>query len=328
MVALLSVREESFPLKGAFRISRGARTEARVLVCEITQDGIVGRGECTPYARYGETLDGVAAAIAAIGPAIGGGLGREGLQRAMRPGAARNAVDCALWDLEAKRSGKRVWEIAGLPPPQPVITAFTLSIDTPQAMGQAAREASGRPLLKLKLAGDGLDAERVELVRENAPSARLIVDANEALTLEETERIAPRLAAAGVELLEQPLPADADEALRGHALPIPIGADESCHDTATLERLAGIYQVVNIKLDKTGGLTEALRLKATAERLGLRIMVGCMMATSLSMAPALIVAQGASFVDLDGPLWMARDRDPGLHYEGSLAHPPQPELWG
>lgn len=328
MVARLSVREEVFPLKGSFRISRGARTEARVLVCEIEQDGAIGRGECTPYARYGETVEAVAQAIGAMGPSIAGGLGREGLQRAMKAGAARNAIDCALWDLEAKRAGKRVWELAGLPEPKPVITAYTLSVDTPEAMGAAAKEAADRPLLKLKLTGDGQDAERVAAVRANAPEARLIVDANEALTLAEVERIAPALAAARVELLEQPLHAEQDETLRGRQVPLPLGADESCHDTATLGRLQGLYQVVNIKLDKTGGLTEALRLKAAAERMGFRVMVGCMLATSLSMAPAHLVAQGADFVDIDGPLLLAADREPGLRYEGSLVHPPEAELWG
>jgi len=325
---LLTVHEEVFPLRGTFRISRGARTEARVLVCEIAEGDVIGRGECTPYARYGETMDEVARAIAAIGPSIAGGLGREGLQRAMRPGAARNAVDCALWDLEAKQAGRRVWDLAGLPEPAPVTTAFTLSVDTPEAMGKAAAEAAARPLLKLKLTGDGEDAARVATVRANAPQARIIVDANEALTLDGALAIAPALAAARVEMLEQPLHAEADEALRGVSFPLPLGADESCHDTATLPRLAGLYQVVNIKLDKTGGLTEALRLREAARAAGFRVMVGCMLASSLSMAPAHLVAQGADFVDIDGPLLMARDRIPGLRYDGSLVHPPDPDLWG
>lgn len=328
MPRLLTVREEVFPIRGTFRISRGARTEARVLVCEIADGDVVGRGECTPYARYGETLDEVARAIAAIGPAIAGGLEREGLQRAMRPGAARNAVDCALWDLEAKQAGRRVWELAGLPEPEPVTTAFTLSVDTPEAMGRAAAEAADRPLLKLKLTGDEEDADRVAAVRANAPKARIIVDANEALTLEAAVALAPALAEAGVELLEQPLHAEADEALRGVPFPLPLGADESCHDTATLPRLVGLYQVINIKLDKTGGLTEALRLRAAAEAAGFRVMVGCMLASSLAMAPAHLVAQGAAFVDIDGPLLLARDRSPGLRYERSLVHPPEPGLWG
>jgi len=325
---LLTVREEVFPLRGTFRISRGARTEARVVVCEITDGDHHGRGECTPYARYGETVEDVARAIAAIGPAIAGGLDREGLSRAMRPGAARNAVDCALWDLEAKRSGRRVWEIADLPKPSPVTTAFTLSVDTPEAMGRAAAEAAERPLLKLKLTGDGEDAARVASVRASAPAARIIVDANEALTLDQARAIAPALAEARVELLEQPLPADVDEALRDTAFPVPLGADESCHDTATLPRLVGLYQVVNIKLDKTGGLTEALRLREAAYAAGFRVMVGCMLASSLAMAPAHLVAQGADFVDIDGPLLMARDRTPGLRYDGSLVAPPDAALWG
>ncbi len=328
MVAHLSVREEVFPLARTFRISRGARSEARVVVCEIEEEGLIGRGECVPYARYGETVEEVLAAIAAIGPAIAGGLGREGLGHAMRPGAARNAVDCALWDLEAKRSGRRVWELAGLMPPEPQVTAFTLAVDTPQAMAEAAAAAAAMPLLKLKLTGDGLDAERIAAVRAAAPEARLIVDANEALSLDSLEQLAPTLVEAEVDLLEQPLPADADEALRGRDWGVPIGADESAHDTATLDRLVGLYAVVNIKLDKAGGLTEALRLKANAERLGFRVMVGCMVGSSLAMAPAHLVAQGAAFVDLDGPLWLARDREHGLRFDGGLVHPPDPALWG
>lgn len=328
MPRLLTVHEEVFPLRGTFRISRGARTEARVLVCEITEGDVIGRGECTPYARYGETVDDVAAAIGAIGPSIAGGLGREGLQRAMRAGAARNAVDCALWDLEAKLAGKRVWELAGLPEPKPVTTAYTLSVDSAEAMGKAAAEAAARPLLKLKLTGDGEDAARVAAVRANAPEARIIVDANEALTLEQARDIAPALAEARVEMLEQPLHAEQDEALRDVAFPLPLGADESCHDTTTLKRLVGLYQIVNIKLDKTGGLTEALRLRDAAQAAGFKVMVGCMLASSLSMAPAHLVAQGADFVDIDGPLLMARDRSPGLRYDGSLVQPPEPDLWG
>ncbi|MCS6853223.1 MAG: dipeptide epimerase [Elioraea sp.] len=327
MVAHLSVREEVFPLARTFRISRGARTEARVVVCEIEEEGLIGRGECVPYARYGETVDDVVAAIAAIGPAIAGGLRREGLAHAMRPGAARNAVDCALWDLEAKRTGRRAWELAGLAPPEPLVTAFTLAVDTPEAMAKAAA-AARMPLLKLKLTGDGQDAERIASVRAAAPEARLIVDANESLTIDSLDRLAPTLADARVELLEQPLPAEGDEVLRGRDFGVPVGADESVHDTATLARLVGLYSVVNIKLDKTGGLTEALRLRANAERLGFRIMVGCMVGSSLAMAPAHLVAQGAAFVDLDGPLWLARDRDHGLRYEGGLVHPPMPALWG
>ena len=328
MVAHLSVREEVFPLARPFRISRGARSEARVVVCEIEEEGLIGRGECVPYARYGETVEDALAAIAAIGPAIAGGLGREGLAHAMRPGAARNAVDCALWDLEAKRSGRRVWERAGLAPPAPLVTAFTLAVDTPQAMAEAAAAAAGMPLLKLKLTGDGLDAERIAAVRAAVVEARLIVDANEALSLHALEQLAPTLVETKVELLEQPLPANADEALRGRDWGVPLGADESVHDTATLDRLVGLYTVVNIKLDKTGGLTEALRLKANAERLGFRVMVGCMVGSSLAMAPAHLVAQGAAFVDLDGPLWLARDRDHGLRFEGGLVYPPEPSLWG
>ena len=324
----LTVRRESFPIRGAFRISRGAKTEAQVVVAEIRDGDAVGRGECVPYARYGETLDGVVAAIAARAGAVADGLDGEGLNRVMAAGAARNALDCALWDLQAKLAGRPVWQLAGLAqPPRPVVTAFTLSVDTPEAMAAAARAAADRPLLKLKLTGAG-DVERVRAVREAVPSARLIADANEAWTLDQLGAFAPEMAALGVELIEQPLPAAADEGLLGVACPVPLGADESCHGRDGLEALAGLYQVVNIKLDKTGGLTEALRLKAAAEAAGFGIMVGCMVATSLAMAPALLVAQGARLVDLDGPLLLAADRVPGLRYDGAWVHPSEPAVWG
>ena len=328
MPRTLTVRREFFPIRGSFRISRGAKTEAGVVVAEIRDGEALGRGECVPYARYGETLEGVIAAIEALGPAVAAGLGREELDRALPPGAARNALDCALWDLEAKFTGVPAWRLAGLgAPPVPVVTAFTLSLDTPDAMAEAACAASDRPLLKLKLTGDG-DLERVAAVRAAAPSARLIADANEGWSLEQLRAFAPALAALGVELIEQPLPAAADGALAGFASPVPLGADESCHGRDGLERLRGRYRVLNIKLDKTGGLTEALRLKRAAEDAGFGVMVGCMVATSLAMAPALLVAQGALLVDLDGPLLLAVDRAPGLRYQGAVVHPPEPALWG
>jgi len=326
----LLVRRESFPIRGAFRISRGAKTSAEVVVAEVGDgDGFVGRGECVPYARYGESVDSVVEELEAMADAVADGLGRLTLRTTMHAGAARNALDCALWDLEAKRTRVPAWVLAELPAePQPLSTCFTLSLEEPEIMAAAARTAVQRhELLKMKLTGDG-DLERVHAVREAAPKARLIVDANEGWTLDHLARYAPAFAALGVELIEQPLPAGDDEALRGFPCPVPLGADESCHGLASLERLKGLYQVVNIKLDKTGGLTEALLLKAAAEAAGFRVMVGCMVATSLAMAPAVLVGQGAAFVDLDGPLLLAEDRKPGLRYDGALVHPPEAEVWG
>jgi len=296
-----------------------------------TADGreIRGRGECVPYARYGETVDGVIAAIEAQAAAVTAGMDRAALQSAMPAGAARNALDCAFWDLECKATGQPAWRLAGLPEPAPVATAFTLSLAAPVEMGRAAREAVSMPLLKLKLGGvHAEDIERVRLVRENAPNSRLIVDANEGWTIEQLAVLAPELAALGVALIEQPLPAGQDAALAGFASPVPLGADESCHDIDGLVDLRARYSVVNIKLDKTGGLTEALRLKAAAQAAGFQVMVGCMVATSLSMAPAFLLAQGAEFVDLDGPLLLARDREPGIAYDGAFMSPPSAVLWG
>ncbi|MDZ5646145.1 N-acetyl-D-Glu racemase DgcA [Nitrospirillum sp. BR 11828] len=329
---VLVIRAETFPIRGTFRISRGAKTEAQVVVAEVTAEGprgpVTGRGECVPYARYGETVAGVMAALDAQGAAVAAGLTRAELQTRLPPGAARNALDCALWDLEAKLAGTPVWRLAGLTAaPGPVSTAFTLSVDTPENMGRAAAAARHCPLLKLKLTGEG-DLERVAAVRENAPLSRLMVDANEGWSLDQLDHYAPRLAALGVELLEQPLSAGRDAELTDYRCPIPLGADESVHGLDSLEALVGRYQVANIKLDKTGGLTEALALKAACEAAGLRVMVGCMVATSLSMAPAHLLAQGAAFVDLDGPLLLARDRTPGIFYDGTTAAPPPPDLWG
>lgn len=325
----LSVRVESFPIRGTFRISRGAKTEARVVVAEIEDGGVTGRGECVPYARYGETVEEVAALIGGLAEAVSAGLDREALQATLPPGAARNALDCAFWDLEAKLTGVPVWQSADLASaPGPVSTAFTLSVDTPDAMLAAARDSAEKPLLKLKLSGDGLDLERVRAVRAGAPASRLMVDANEGWTLAELERLAPQFHALGVEMIEQPLPAAADDALLGRRFPVKLGADESVHGLDSLDRLRGKYQVVNIKLDKTGGLTEALALRRAAEAAGLEVMVGCMVATSLAMAPAALLAQGAAWVDLDGPLLLATDRSPGLRYEGTTLFPPEPALWG
>ncbi len=329
----LEITPEAFPIAGAFVISgRGdakpwVRTEARVLTVTITRDGITGRGECTPYPRYFETLESATAEIRAIEAQLQAGLDRQGLLTAMRAGAARNAVDCALWDWEAKAAGKRVWELAGLPAPMPVVSAFTLSLGDPDAMREKARENAHRPLLKVKLGGSG-DVERLRAVREGAPRTRIIIDANEGWTTETYAEMARALPELGVEMVEQPLPAAADAALAGIERPLPVCADESCHDRASLPGLRGKYDVVNIKLDKTGGLTEALDLAALAKDRGIELMVGNMMGTSLAMAPAVLVAQGAEIVDLDGPLLLAEDRNPQLHYDEAGAHPPVPALWG
>ena len=320
----ITVRTETFPIAGVFAISRGARTEARVLTVEIRAGGRTGRGECVPYARYGETPEGVAAAIEGLPRAFD----RATLQTLLPAGAARNAVDCALWDLEARQSGRRVWELAGLPPPGPVLTAYTLSLGTPEAMRQAAADHQARPLLKVKLGGGAEDLERLRAVRDGAPQARLIVDANEGWTPALYAEMTPHLAAAGVELVEQPLPAGADAALADLPRPVPVCADESCHDRASLPALTGRYDMINVKLDKTGGLTEALALIAEARRAGFGVMVGCMVGTSLGMAPTVLAAQGAAVTDLDGPLLLARDRAVPLRYDAAGVHPSEAELWG
>ena len=323
----LDVRAESWPIRGSFTISRGRRTVAELVVVEITDGERVGRGEAVPYARYGETAADTVARIRALEAVLTDGLDRDRLASHLPPGAARNAVDCALWDLAAKRTGRSVWDLAGLGPPKPLTTAYTISLGTPDEMAEAARAVADRPLLKLKLGG-GEDVERVRAVRHVAPAARLVVDANEAWTRKDLAAFAPALAELGVEMIEQPMPADVDGALAGVSCPVPLCADESCHDTATLPGLLDRYQMVNIKLDKTGGLTEALALAKAARRAGLGVMVGCMVATSLAMAPAVLVAQGAEVVDLDGPLLLQRDRQPGLRYDGSTLYPPESSLWG
>jgi L-alanine-DL-glutamate epimerase-like enolase superfamily enzyme len=323
----LTVRTERWPIAGTFAIARGARTEAVVVVAEISDGRHTGRGECVPYARYGETPDAVVAAIAGQRGALARGLDRAALQDAMPAAAARNALDCALWDLEAKRAGRPVHALAGLPPPRPLTTAFTISLGAPAAMGEAAAKASARALLKVKLGGDG-DPERIAAVRRAAPQAALIVDANESWSGRNLADNLAACAAADVTLVEQPLPQDADDALAAIAHPIAICADESVHDRGSLDRLAGKYDAINIKLDKAGGLTEALLLAADAERRGFALMVGCMVATSLSMAPAVLLAQRARIADLDGPLILAHDRPHGLVYEQSLVHPATAQLWG
>jgi len=320
---MIEVKAEAFKLARVFTISRGSRTEAKVLSVRVTRDGVTGWGECVPYARYDETMESVTAEIEGL-PL---GISRTELQEALPAGAARNAVDCALWDLEAKATGKPVWELAGLAAPGPEITAFTLSLDTADAMQAQAAENAHRPLLKIKL-GTPDDMPRLEAVRRGAPDARIIIDANEGWTADVYAELAPHLIGLGVELVEQPLPAGDDEALREIARPLPVCADEACHDRASLPGLKGKYDVVNIKLDKTGGLTEALALRAAAEAEEYGIMVGCMVGTSLAMAPAVLFAQGVGWTDLDGPLLLAEDRDPPLKFDAAGVHPADPALWG
>ncbi|TMJ40017.1 MAG: dipeptide epimerase [Alphaproteobacteria bacterium] len=323
----LTIAHESWPIAGSFTISRGSKTKADVVVVTLEENGIVGRGECVPYPRYHETVPQVIAALEAARGLIEDGLARDGIARFVAPKAARNALDCALWDLEAKRSGRPVWQLAELSEPKPVITAYTLSLDTPQAMAQAATAAADRPLLKLKLGREG-DEERIWAIREAAPKARLIVDANEGWNDAALPRMLAACAEAGIELVEQPLPASSDEALKSVDRLVPICADESAHDVEGVAALLGKYDAVNIKLDKTGGLTGALALARAARADDLKIMVGCMLATSLAMAPAMLLAQFASVVDLDGPLLLKQDRSPGITYAGSLMHPPPRALWG
>ncbi len=319
----LTVSRDAFRLAEAFTISRGSRTEARVLTVRLERDGARGWGECVPYARYGETLESVTAQIAALVEPVD----RTALQDLLPPGAARNAVDCALWDWEAKRAGRRVWELAGLSKPGPQVTAYTLSLDTPENMRAAAARHALRPLLKIKL-GTPDDMERLEAVRAGAPEARIIVDANEGWTAEIYADLAPHLNRLGVAMVEQPLPAGEDEMLGEIDRPLPVCADESCHDRASLPGLKGKYDMLNIKLDKTGGLTEALALRAAARDAGYGVMVGCMVGSSLAMAPAVLLAQGAEIVDLDGPLLLAEDREVALRYDAAGVHPPEPALWG
>ena len=323
----LTVHEDIFPIAGGFTISRGTRTESRVVTVMLERDGVRGWAECYPYARYDETVESVIAQIETMGPAIKEGMDRIALQDAMPPGAARNGLDCAFWDLEAKTAGKPVWELAGLPAPGPEITAFTLSLAEPDVMRAKAAENAHRPLLKIKLGGAG-DIDRLRAVREGAPNARIVVDANEGWDAETYAKIAPVVLELGVAMVEQPLPAADDSALTDIERPLPVCADESCHDRASLPALAGKYDMINIKLDKTGGLTEALALKAEAEALGYQVMVGCMIGSSLGMAPATLVAQGCAVVDLDGPLLLATDRETPLNYDDKGVHPPKPELWG
>ena len=323
----LTIAHESWPIAGSFTISRGSKTTAEVVVVTLQKDGLSGRGECVPYSHYGETVAGVRAALEARRADIERGFSHEDVPALLKPKAACNALDCALWDLEAKEAGKRAWQLLDLPAPRPLITAFTLSLDTLANMTAAAAAAAGHPLLKLKLGAEN-DAERLKAIRRAAPQSRLIVDANEGWSPSELPKLFELCAEVGVELVEQPLPAGNDEKLRTVKRTVSVCADESAHDEQGLAGLVGKYDAINIKLDKTGGLTSALALRRAAQMLGLEIMVGCMLATSLSMAPASIVAQGAKVVDLDGPLLLARDREPGIRYDGALMYPPSPALWG
>jgi L-alanine-DL-glutamate epimerase-like enolase superfamily enzyme len=326
-VPALVARIERFPIAGSFTISRGAKTEAVTVVAEVSHNGLTGRGECVPYPRYGETPEATLAALQAMQDAVAGGLTRQALQAALPPGAARNALDCALIDLEAKAAGLRAWSLLDRPVPGERTTAYTISLGTPEAMAAATAKAAHRPLLKIKLGGEG-DAERIAAVRKAAPESELIVDANESWTEANLERNLAACDAAGVTLVEQPLPAGRDDALARIRRPLAVCADESVHDRSSLAPLRARYDAVNIKLDKTGGLTEALAMADAAQALGFEIMIGCMVATSLSMAPAMLVTPQARFVDLDGPLLLARDRDHALRYHGSLVYPPDTSLWG
>ncbi|MBY5640247.1 N-acetyl-D-Glu racemase DgcA [Rhizobium leguminosarum] len=327
MPRTLDIQMNSFPIAGTFTISRGAKTEAEVITCTLVEEGAQGLGECVPYRRYGETMESVFAQIEAARPLIEAGISRRDLLAAMPPGAARNAVDCALWDLEAKRTGDSVAARLGLSAPQPLTTAYTISLGEPEVMAARAREHAGRALLKVKV-GTGDDESRIRAVRAAAPDAEIILDANEGWPEAVLERHLHIAAEAGVTLVEQPLPAGRDALLAEIRRPLLVCADESVHHTGDLASLADRYDAINIKLDKTGGLTEALAMKAEAERLGFSIMIGCMVGTSLAMAPAVLLAQNADFVDLDGPLLLARDREPGLRYAASLVFPPETTLWG
>lgn len=320
---MIQAKVDIFPLAQVFRISRGARTQAEVVSVVIKKNGLTGRGECVPYARYNETSESVIQQIESLPSDIN----RQTLQNTLPAGAARNAVDCALWDLDCKKMDLPCWQLAGIPMPKELITAYTLSLDEPENMLKQAEKNSNRPLLKIKL-GTPNDMPRLEAVRKGAPNSKIIVDANEGWDAETYTKLAPDLVRLGVQLVEQPLPADKDDALIGLPRPLPICADESCHDRNSLPKLIGKYDFVNIKLDKTGGLTEALYLKNKALEDGFKIMVGCMVGSSLAMAPATLIAQNATFVDLDGPLLLAKDRDYGLFYDESLVYPPKKELWG
>src|SRR6195256_199410 len=322
----IEAREEIWPLKEVFRISRGSRTEAQVVFVTVPDGQHTGRGEAVPIKRYDQTVDSVLAQIESVKREKS--LDRPSIQQLLPAGAARNALDCALWDLEAKISGKRVWELANVQMVPEVETSFTISLDAPAAMAAAAKTNAKAPILKLKLGGDDVDLARVEAVHEAASAARLLIDANESWSASHYQKIVPALKGLRVELIEQPFPADADEVLETLDHPVPVCADESCHTSADLPRLANRYEVLNVKLDKTGGLTEALRLSQRARESGFKLLIGCMVCTSLGIAPARVLASNADYVDLDGPLLLARDRDHGLGYHDGKIGIPSRELWG
>ena len=324
----LTVARESWPIAGTFTIARGSKTQAEIVLVTLEQDGLSGRGECVPYRRYGETIDGVISEIETQRIALERGLDRQALINLMPAGAARNAIDAALIDLSCKQQDLRAWDLIGIDPPKPAPTCFTISLDSPDAMARAAEKAAGRPILKVKLGAGADDRNRILAVRQAAPRARLAVDANEGWSFDLLTQLAPDMARLNVELIEQPLPAGQDDALVHYKGPVPICADESAQGAARLDDLAKRYQAINIKLDKTGGLTHALDLTRAAKSHGLQIMLGCMVGTSLGMAPASLLMGFADFVDLDGPLLLARDRDPGLNYDHDLVHLPDAALWG
>ena len=327
--AIITARRETWPLKARFVTSHGAKTAVDAVVATIRVGAFSGRGECIAYGRYGESSEAVLETIADAAPTLSRSPDRRTLADLLPAGAARNALDCALWDLEAKQSGKRAWDLAGFAMPAHIVTAYTLSAEAPAAMAAAAKAHADRPLLKIKLVGDGRDLERVDAIRACAPAVRLIVDANEGWTVEDYKALAPAFAHRGVALIEQPMHAERDAALADLPRPVPVCADESAHVTADVAALADRYDAVNIKLDKTGGLTEALAMRDTVRAHGLHVMVGCMMATSLSIAPAMLIAADAEVIDLDAPLWLARDRIPPLAVDAiSRVSAPGPALWG
>jgi len=327
MTRSLNIEIESWPLARPFAISRGVKTKADVVVAKITEGVVTGWGECVPYPRYDETVDGVAADMEKLSPALADGMDRGQLQGALHAGAARNALDTALWDLEAKLSGKRVWQLAGIDAPTSYVTAETIGIGTVDEMAGSAERLRSAPLIKVKLDGQ-LVMERMQAIRAQAPSSRLIIDPNEGWTIDQLKDVTPKLADLGVEMIEQPVPAGSDDGLAAYDPPIPICADEACHTSTDLDGLKGKYQMVNIKLDKTGGLTEALKLAQAATDAGFGIMIGCMVGTSLAMAPAVLLGGYAEFVDLDGPLLLKQDRKGGLLFEQGSVYPSDPRLWG
>ena len=323
----VELRRVDWAFRSVFRISYKAQTHAQAVQVHLTDGQHTGRGEACGVSYHGESADSLLKQLEAVREKLSGGISREGLEALLPPGGARAAVDCALWDLEAKRAGRRAWELAGMNSVQPLITAFTLSLDTPKTMAEGAAAASQYSLLKLKLGGEG-DLERVAAVRRARPDVRIIVDANQAWNEQQLREFVPGLAELGVELIEQPMPAGKDEPLLNFKSAVPLCADESCQTTASLPSLRGKYQFVNIKLDKTGGLTEALRLAHAARQEGLQLMVGCMAGSSLSMAPAYIIGQLSQVVDLDGPLLATSDMPNPIRYIGSQMFPPDRELWG